>query len=43
MGIGEKALICALVLSFIFEDTGWIIAFALLDVGDAIRKKGKVE
>lgn len=43
MDFGAKVLIGALLLSIIFEDTGWIIAFALLDIGDAIRKKGKVE
>ena len=43
MDTGAKVLICALVLSFIFQDTGWIIAFALLEVADAIRKKGGAE
>ena len=43
MDFGAKVLIGALVLSIIFQDTGWIIAFALLEVAEAIRMKGKVE
>ena len=33
----------SLVLAIGYENPGWLIAFALLDIGDAIRKKGKVE
>ena len=43
MDTGAKIFIGALILSLLFQDSGWIIAFALLDIGDAIRKKGEVE
>lgn len=43
MDFGAKVFIGALVLSIIFQDTGWLIAFALLEVADSIRKKGGVE
>ena len=33
----------AFLLAFAYEDAGWLIAYALLEVADAIRKKGKVE
>ena len=33
----------ALLLSIAFEDSGYMIAFSLLVVADAIYEKGKVE
>ena len=33
----------ALLLSIAFEDSGWMIAFSLFLVADAICEKGKVE
>lgn len=38
-------LLClfAFLLSFAYEDAGWLIAYALLEVADSIYKKGKVE
>ena len=43
MDFGAKVALGALILSFIFQDTGWIISFALLEVANAIREKRKVE
>ena len=33
----------SIAMALLYEDSGWLIAFALLEVADAIRKKGGVE